>query len=107
MPVSFNQAFTTVVDGVPAGRAEYIDKPGTGERFFYHTEIDGDFSGRGLAGQLVDAALTRTAAEELDIVAVCPYVSSHLEKHPDSFPRGWRKPRPADLTWLKGTLGND
>lgn len=87
--------------GEIAGFSEYRDHGAT--RVFFHTEIDEVFGGRGLASILVTAALNATTAAELEIVAVCPFVRSHLvEKgHVGAF----RNPTPADLSWLRGEVG--
>lgn len=87
-------------DGDAAGHTDFRDHDG--ERIFYHTEIDDTYRGRGLAAVLVGAALTATAAEKLPVVAVCPFVTAHLEKDPGQLE--WRRPRPADLTWLREHL---
>lgn len=47
-----------------------------------HTEVPTALRGRGLAEQLVKAALERGRADGLRIVAICPYVRAYLRKHP-------------------------
>jgi len=49
-----------------------------------HTEVPAALRGRGLAEQLVKAALERGRADGLRIVAICPYVRTYLRKHPPS-----------------------
>lgn len=51
-------------------------------RIFFHTEVDDAYSGQGLAGQLVRAALDETVASGRRIVPVCPYVAAYVKKHP-------------------------
>ncbi|AIT61643.1 GNAT family N-acetyltransferase [Corynebacterium doosanense] len=92
-------AFVIHDDGATAGRTEFLDRGS--ERIFYHTEIGEEFGGRGLASQLIDAALDATAADGLDVVAVCPFVRGRLEKHPEVFGGSWRRPSTSDLEWLK------
>lgn len=84
----------------PAGFSEYRDR--TGERIFFHTEIDEAAGGRGLATILVSEALADTTREGLEIVAVCPFVKSHLERKGHEGP--FRNPTPADITWIRGEL---
>ncbi|MCS5480217.1 N-acetyltransferase [Corynebacterium sp. YIM 101645] len=93
--------FEITVDNHTAGHTAYLDRGG--ERIFHHTEIGGEFGGRGLAGQVVEAALKQTAEAGKTVVAVCPYVRKWLEKNnPEDIT--WRKPTPEELTWLKKEL---
>ncbi|WP_019876232.1 GNAT family N-acetyltransferase [Sporichthya polymorpha] len=73
--------FEIHVDGKLAGVAEYTEE--TGHRTFVHTEVDDAFSGQGLAGVLVRAALDTTREDGLRIRATCPYVQRFLEKNDD------------------------
>ena len=54
-----HQKYTIAVDGKTVGFAEFADRGD--QRVFYHTEIDPDFGGRGLATILVKEALERRA----------------------------------------------
>lgn len=73
------QRYEIAADDERAGYAAYVD---AGEqRIFYHTEIDPQFSGRGLAGSLVAAALTDTRQAGGRVVAVCPFVAKYLQRH--------------------------
>lgn len=92
-------AFVIHDDGEIAGRTEFRDR-GT-ERIFFHTEIGERFGGRGLASQLIDAALAATSADGFSVVAVCPFVRGRLEKHPEVFDGEWTRPSTSDLDWLK------
>ncbi|ORI24021.1 GNAT family N-acetyltransferase [Rhodococcus sp. 1168] len=67
------------VDGQRAGFAAYIDADN--QRIFHHTVVDDQYSGRGLAGELVTAALSRTRDAGKRIVPVCSYVAKFVEKH--------------------------
>lgn len=55
-------------------------------RVFFHTEVDEEYGGRGLAARLATAALDDTVAEGLTIVAWCPYIRAFLRKHPEYGP---------------------
>lgn len=48
-----------------------------------HTEVYQEFSGRGLASELVSAALDDIRDRGVTIVPLCPYVVSFLEKNPE------------------------
>lgn len=92
--------FVITDDGETAGSSHYRDHDA--ERIFFHTEIDEAFGGRGLAGTLTSEALATSVAEGFSIVAVCPYVLKWLQTHDHDI--DWRKPTPADLTWLQDNL---
>lgn len=75
-----------ILDGETViGTAHYVpfDATSGGQRIFFHTVIDDAYSGRGLGGVLVTAALEDTVAAGLAIVPVCPYVRAFLRRHPD------------------------
>ncbi len=73
--------FTIAVDDGSAGMLSFVDRDG--QRIFLHTEVKPAFEGRGLAGILVEAALSATRAEGLRVVAVCPMVAAYVAKHHD------------------------
>ncbi|OMH35065.1 GNAT family N-acetyltransferase [Tersicoccus sp. Bi-70] len=70
-------------EGAVVGRASWVsfDGPGGSERIFFHTTVDEDHAGQGLASTLVRQAVADTARAGIGIVAVCPYVTSWLSKH--------------------------
>ncbi|MGB3409858.1 MAG: GNAT family N-acetyltransferase [Microthrixaceae bacterium] len=94
MPIS---AYTLhVADGPTVGRADFIDaRDMGGERIFFHTEVDDEFAGRGLAGLLVREALADSVRKGLTIVALCPLFSGHMKKHGDQFALDGGRFRPA------------
>ena len=64
-----------------AGFAEYRDN---GEdTTFIHTEVDSEFSGKGLAGTLAQHAIVDTIDRGRAIVPRCSFIKSWLDKHPD------------------------
>ncbi|MGH3970243.1 MAG: GNAT family N-acetyltransferase [Mycobacterium sp.] len=71
--------YTIAVEGKTVGHTAIADRDN--QRVFYHTEIDDEFGGRGLATILVREALDATRAEGKRIVAVCQMVAGVLEKH--------------------------
>jgi hypothetical protein len=85
----------------PVGRADYLE-PESDEavRVFFHTEVDPEFSGRGLATQLIRTALGDAIAQKIVVVPVCPLFAAYLRKHGEAFlAEGgkFRVPRRADL----------
>lgn len=70
-----------VLDGdTVIGQAAYVDD-GQGHRIFYHTAIDAEYGGQGLAGRLAAQALDETVAAGLKIVPVCPFIKKFLRKN--------------------------
>lgn len=74
------QRYVITVDGVEAGFAAYQDAGGS--RDFDHTVVDSAFGGQGLAGKVVEHALSDTAAGGLGIIPTCSYVHKYVIKHP-------------------------
>lgn len=90
--------------GSPVGRAEFIDSPDVaGERIFFHTEVDEQFGGGGLAGLLLRIALADSIRRNLTVVPVCPLFARHLKAHGDEFAAGggaFRRPNRGDLAMV-------
>ena len=76
-----NGQYQITVDGERAGFADYIDNGD--QRNFHHTVIDKAFGGRGLAGTLIDAALTDTRAAGKRVLQTCSFVEAYITKHPE------------------------
>jgi hypothetical protein len=53
------------------------------ELVLIHTGVPDELGGRGIAGELVGAAVERARSEGLTIVPHCSYARSWLEKHPE------------------------
>jgi uncharacterized protein len=64
--------------------AELIYRRRAGRLVLVHTEVPERLSGRGIGGQLVQAAVRRAAAGSLTVVPLCPFARSWLERHPDA-----------------------
>ncbi len=73
--------YDIAVEDSVVGHAFFADR--SDQRVFYHTEVDDEFSGRGLATILIEQALGSTREQGQRIVAVCPTVAKVLEKHPE------------------------
>jgi hypothetical protein len=48
-----------------------------------HTEVDEQFEGRGYASALARTALDYARANNLKVIATCPFVRKYLERHPE------------------------
>lgn len=95
-------SYTVSVAGSSSvGRADFVDSPGTAdERIFFHTEVNPQFGGRGLAGLLVHEALADSIRESITVVPVCPLFARYLRKHGDEFVANggmFRQVRSADV----------
>ncbi|WP_367400646.1 GNAT family N-acetyltransferase [Arthrobacter sp. PsM3] len=91
--------FEVLDGGTRIGQAAYVDDGG-GHRIFYHTVIDREYGGQGLAGRLAAQALDETVAAGLKIVPVCPYIKKYLGKH-TQYAASIQNPTPALLAVLK------
>lgn len=75
-----------LADGSIVGRAEFIDSPADGgERIFFHTEVNPEFGGRGLAGLILREALEDSIRDGVEVVPVCPLFARHLARHGSEF----------------------
>ena len=68
-------------DGTVIGVSVYRDAGN--RRVFTHTEIDGDYAGRGLASELVKFALDDVRAHGKRVVPRCPMVAAFIGKNPE------------------------
>jgi predicted GNAT family acetyltransferase len=101
-------AYAVQVDGgTTVGRADFVDERdvsgdgAVGDRIFFHTEVDEEYGGRGLAGILVREALADSIRKNIVVVPVCPLFAAHLEKHGHEFVADggvFRQPAKADIT---------
>ena len=66
-------------------------------RTFVHTETQDGFEGKGLASQLVRAALDDARDRGLEINPVCPFVRGWLDRHPDYGVSSGAPPSPGGL----------
>jgi uncharacterized protein len=69
-----------LVGGRRAGYAAYRRRPGA--IALTHTEIEPEFEGRGLGGELAREALRRARVEGVGVLPFCPFVRSYIERHP-------------------------
>lgn len=72
-------SYVIQVAGAEAGYAHFIQ--GDGEITFDHTHVDPAFAGQGLAGKLVEAAITDATSRGSRIIPVCSYVQGWVRAH--------------------------
>lgn len=93
-------SYTVNLDGAPVGRADFVDSGADAERIFFHTEVDQEFGGRGLAGVLLRAALADSIRKNLTVVPVCPLFARYLRMRGEEFVANggvFRRPTPTDI----------
>jgi uncharacterized protein len=67
----------------PLGEAFIQYRLRTDRLILIHTEVPAALEGRGLAAELVLAAVDHAAAHDLTVVPLCPMARSWLMRHPD------------------------
>ncbi|MGZ5494215.1 MAG: GNAT family N-acetyltransferase [Thermoanaerobaculia bacterium] len=72
--------FEVEVDG-KLSVVEYELTPG--KILLTHTGVAPELSGRGIAQQLVTAALEYARSRKLRVVPLCSYVAAFIERHPE------------------------
>jgi predicted GNAT family acetyltransferase len=99
------ERFEVLVAGNVIGKAVYktYDAGDSPQRIFYHTVINEEYGGQGLAGQLATVALDETVAAGISIVPVCPYIKKFLTKHPE-YAGSTTATTPAHLEFLSEAL---
>ena len=60
---------------------EYETAPG--KIIFTHTEVPEALSGRGIAKEMVAAALQHARDKKLRVVPLCSYVAKYIDRHPE------------------------
>jgi uncharacterized protein len=95
------ERFEILDAGNVIGKAAYKDYDGGGspQRIFYHTVINEEYGGQGLAGQLATVALDETVAAGRGIVPVCPFIKKFLAKHTE-YAANTARVAPAHLEFL-------
>jgi predicted GNAT family acetyltransferase len=73
-----------VIRLAPGAEAEMTyKKSGDGPMVIDHTGVPPAFEGRGIALQLVKAAIADARSEQFKITPVCPYVVVQFRRHPE------------------------
>jgi predicted GNAT family acetyltransferase len=71
--------FEVTVDGELAGFLIYRERKGL--LALIHTEVEGRFEGRGLAGRLARFALDRAREQGVAVLPFCPFVNDWMKRH--------------------------
>jgi predicted GNAT family acetyltransferase len=58
-------------------------RPSAGKINIYHTEVSETLRGKGVGGELVAAAVKYARANDLKIIASCPYTEKIIDKTPE------------------------
>ncbi len=72
--------FSTAVDG---HEAELVYRLRGGALVIDHTGVPAAIGGRGVAGDLVKAALDYARAQGLRVVPACSYSAAYVQRHPE------------------------
>ena len=67
--------------------AELVYRLRNGRMVLIHTEVPEALGGRGLGGELVEAAIDRAVLDGLTIVPLCPFARRWLLRHPEEAAR--------------------
>jgi hypothetical protein len=78
-----SQRFEAIVDGMLC-RTDYRMHGDT--MMLVHTEVPSQLEGRGIASALVKAAFDHASANGLDVLPVCSYVRSWVQRHTEVEP---------------------
>jgi predicted GNAT family acetyltransferase len=49
---------------------------------FMHTEVPPELGGKGIGSKLIQGALDQVRADEMKVIAECPFVKGWIGKHP-------------------------
>jgi uncharacterized protein len=73
------QRYEIHADGELAGFTAYRERPKG--LAFTHTEVFDEFEGKGIGSKLVAATLEDVRARGLEVLPICPFVKSFIERH--------------------------
>ncbi len=57
----------------------------------YHTEVDPEMEGKGLARKLLDEMVKYARENHLQVIPLCVYVQAQFRRHPEQFEDIWQK----------------
>ncbi|MCB0700480.1 MAG: N-acetyltransferase [Chitinophagales bacterium] len=69
-------------------RMEYV-YAGPEKFIIEHTEVDPNHEGKGLAKQLLTAAVQFARENDMKIIPLCPYTNASFHKNPDEYKDVW------------------
>ena len=64
--------------------AVLVYERGAGEVALLHTVVPAEMEGEGVGSRLAEAAVRWARSQELDVVPVCSFVQSWIERHPEA-----------------------
>lgn len=67
--------------GEVPGFSEY-DTPAEGVYRFFHTEVDEQYAGQGIAGQIAEGVMDFVRSQGARIDPTCSYIRKHMQKNP-------------------------
>lgn len=56
----------------------------------YHTEVLPKAEGKGLAKEMLNAMVAYARENNLQVIALCPYVFAQFKQHPDEYKDVWK-----------------
>lgn len=57
----------------------------------YHTEVNPEMEGKGIAKSMLDAMTDYAREHHLKVVPLCPYVHAQFKRHPELYNDVWKK----------------
>ena len=57
----------------------------------YHTEVNPDMEGKGLAKEMFNAMVAYSRENKLQVLPLCEYVHLQFRRHPDDYADVWKK----------------
>lgn len=66
--------------------AELVYRTSGNQIIFTHTEVPAELEGRGIGSALAKAGLEHARQEEMEVVPLCPFVRSYIERKPEYQP---------------------
>ncbi|RZJ48572.1 MAG: N-acetyltransferase [Flavobacterium sp.] len=81
--------FNLYVDEKKLGEMAVSIKPGL--LTVYHTGVEPEAEGKGYAKKLLEEMVSYVRANNLKVLALCPYVHAQFTRHPDEYADIWQK----------------
>lgn len=82
-------AFNLYVDGKKQGEMTVSIKPDL--LTVYHTGVEPEAEGKGYAKKLLEEMVSYVHANNLMVLALCPYVHAQFTRHPEEYQDIWKK----------------
>ena len=57
----------------------------------FHTEVDDDLKGKGIAASLLSNMVEYARGHSLKVIPLCQYVLAQFKRHPDQYADVWKK----------------